>query len=210
MSSCEDIRDAIVDICQRLYQRGFIAGTEGNVSVRVDADRLWITPSGFHKGMLRADELLLIDLEGRVHDGRGRPSSETPMHLALYHSREDIQSVVHAHPPIATAMTVTGSPLATNLLPEAVMVLGDVPTVPYRLPSTWDFANMVREAMQHTNAALLENHGAVAVGTSLQVAFNVMETIERAAQIFSIAKTLGHVRPLSSEAIEALQALQAN
>lgn len=210
MSSPEQIREAIVDICQRLYQRGFIAGTEGNVSVRVDADRIWITPSGAHKGMIHADDLLLIDLEGRVRAGKGRPSSETPMHLVLYQNRDDIQSVVHAHPPISTAMTITGSPLATNLLPEAVLVLGDVPTVPYHLPSTWDFANMVGEAMQHTHAALLENHGAVAIGPSLQAAFNVMETIERAAQIFSIAKTLGHVRPLSSEAIAALQALHTN
>ena len=209
MSSPEPTREAIIDICQCLYQRGFIAGTEGNVSVRVDADRIWITPSGHHKGMMHADDLLLIDLEGRVHAGEGRPSSETPMHLVCYQRRDDIQSVVHAHPPIATAMTVTGSPLATNLLPEAVIVLGDVPTVPYHLPSTWDFAKMVGEALQYTNAALLENHGAVAVGASLQTAFNVMETIERAAQIFFLAKTLGHVRPLSSEAITALQALHA-
>lgn len=210
MSFPEQARKAIVDMCQRLYQRGFIAGTEGNVSVRVDADRIWITPSGHHKGMMHVADLLLIDLEGRVHVGQGRPSSETPMHLALYQSRDDIQSVVHAHPPIATAMTVSGHPLATHLLPEAVIVLGEVPTVPYQLPSTWDFANMVGKAMQHTNAALLENHGAVAVGPSLQAAFNVMETIERAAQIFAIAKTLGHVRPLSSEAIKALQAFHAN
>lgn len=210
MSSPNPICEAIVDICQRLYQRGFISGTEGNVSVRVDVDRIWITPSGFHKGMMHADDLLLIDLKGQVHVGQGRPSSETPMHLALYQNRDDIQSVVHAHPPISTAMTVTGSPLATNIMPEAVMVLGDVPTVPYQMPSTWEFANMVGKAMQHTNAALLENHGAVAIGPSLQAAFNVMETIERAAQIFSIAKTLGHVRPLSAEAIEALQALHAN
>jgi len=106
-------------------------------------------------------------------------------------------------------MTVTGSPLATNLLPEAVIVLGEVPTVPYHLPSTWHFANMVGEALQHTNAALLQNHGAVAVGGSLQDAFNVMETIERAAQIFFLAKTLGHIRPLSSESITDLQALHA-
>jgi L-fuculose-phosphate aldolase len=210
MSSPESICEAIVGICQRLYQRGFIVGTEGNVSVRVTTDRIWITPSGHHKGMMRPEELLLIDLEGQVHAGQGRPSSETPMHLACYQSRDDIVSVVHAHPPIATAMTVAGWSLATDLLPEAVIVLGDVPTVPYHLPSTWDFAHQVGQAIHHTNAALLENHGAVAVGSSLQAAFNTMETIERAAQIFSIAKTLGHVRPLSSEAIEALRGLRVN
>ncbi len=206
----DQTREAIIGICQRLYQRGFIAGTEGNVSVRADANRIWITPSGCHKGMMPKDDLLLIDLEGRVHIGQGRPSSETPMHLNLYQSRADIGAVVHAHPPIATAMTVTGSRLAANLLPEAVVVLGDVPTIPYQMPTTWDFGKAVSEAMQHTDAALLENHGGVAVGSTLQAAFNVMETIERAAQIFYIAKTLGHVRPLPSEAIEALQALRAN
>ncbi len=206
----DQTRVAIIDICQRLYQRGFIVGTEGNVSVRIDPDRIWITPSGLHKGMMPKDDLLLTDLEGRVLIGQGRPSSESPMHLSLYQSRADIGAVVHAHPPMATAMTVTGSRLPTNLLPEAVVVLGEVPTVSYQKPSTWDFAKAVSEAMQHTNAALLENHGAVAVGPTLQAAFNVMETIERAAHVFYIAKTLGHVRPLPSEAIEALQALRSN
>lgn len=202
-------REAIIDVCQRLYQRGFIAGTEGNVSARADASRIWITPSGLHKGMMPKDDLLLTDLEGRVLIGQGRPSSESPMHLSLYQSRADIGAIVHAHPPLATAITVTGRRLPVNLLPEAVVVLGDVPTIPYQMPSTWDFGKAVSEAMQHTDAALLENHGAVAVGPTLQAAFNVMETIERAAQIFYLAKTLGHVRPLSPEAIEALQALRS-
>jgi L-fuculose-phosphate aldolase len=201
---CHDI----IAVCQRLYQRGFLAGTEGNVSVRVAPDQIWITPSGRHKGLLQPEELLRIDPQGHVCVGHGKPSSETPMHLTLYRCRPDIQAVVHAHPPIATALTVAGYGLQMPLLPEAVVVLGEVPTVPYQLPTTWEFAAAVGEAMRQAEAALLENHGSVAVGATLQAAFNVMETVERVAQVFYLAKTLGRVHALPTAAVEALRGLR--
>lgn len=201
---CHDI----VAVCQRLYQRGFIVGTEGNVSVRVAPDQIWITPSGCHKGLLHPEQLLRIDASGQVCVGHGKPSSEMPMHLALYRYRPEIQAVVHAHPPIATALTVAGYTLQTSLLPEAVVVLGEVPTVPYHLPTTWEFAQAVAAAMPQATAALLENHGSVTIGASLQAAFDVMETVERVAQVFYLAKTLGRVHPLSAAAVEALRGLR--
>ena len=202
------LRRDIVAVCQRLYQRGFIAGTEGNVSALEGPDRLWITPSGHHKGLLQPADLLLIDLQGHVLFGNGRSSSETPMHLALYRCRPDIGAVVHAHPPLPTALTVAGYRLEPPLLPEAVVALGEVPTIPYQMPTTWQFANDVGAAMLQAEAALLENHGSVAVGATLQVAFNKMEIVERAAQILYLAKLLGRVQPLSPEAVTALQALR--
>jgi L-fuculose-phosphate aldolase len=204
----ERIRQEIVTICQHLYARGFIVGSEGNVSVRVAPDRVWITPTGCHKGFLRLEDLLLIDLQGGVHFGHGRPSSESPMHLALYRARADIQAVVHAHPPMATALTVAGCPLASALLPEAVVVLGDVPTIPYQMPTTLQFAHEVARVMRKVPAALLENHGCVTVGSTLQEAFNTIEIVERVAQIFYLAKTLGHVQALSATAVEALRTLR--
>jgi L-fuculose-phosphate aldolase len=198
----------VVRVCRRLYARGFIVGTEGNVSVRVAPDRLWITPTGHHKGQLRPEDLLLIDLEGHVHSGQGRPSSETPMHLALYQRRPDIGAVVHAHPPLATALTVARYRLDVALLPEAVVLLGEVPTVPYEMPTTAHFAQEIGAAMRHTQAALLENHGSVTIGATLQEAFNNLETVERLAQVFYLAKTLGQVHPLPPAAVEALQALR--
>jgi L-fuculose-phosphate aldolase len=204
----DGLRRDIVAVCQRLYQRGFIAGTEGNVSALEGPDRLWITPSGHHKGLLQSADLLLIDLQGHVLFGNGHPSSETPMHLALYRCRPDIRAVVHAHPPLATALTVAGYRLEPPLLPEAVVALGEVPTIPYQMPTTWQFANDIGTAMRQAEAALLENHGSVAVGATLQAAFNKMEIVERAAQIFYLAKLLGRVQPLSPEAVIALQALR--
>ena len=204
----DGLRRDIVAVCQRLYQRGFIAGTEGNVSALEGPERLWITPSGHHKGLLQSADLLLIDLQGHVLFGNGHPSSETPMHLALYRCRPDIRAVVHAHPPLATALTVAGYRLEPPLLPEAVVALGEVPTIPYQMPTTWQFANDVGTAMRQAEAALLENHGSVAVGATLQAAFNKMEIVERAAQIFHLAKLLGRVQPLSPEAVIALQALR--
>jgi len=130
------------------------------------------------------------------------------MHLALYRCRPDIGAVVHAHPPLATALTVAGYRLEPPLLPEAVVALGEVPTIPYQMPTTWQFANDVGAAMCQAEAALLENHGSVAVGATLQAAFNKMEIVERAAQILYLAKLLGRVQPLSPEAVTALQALR--
>ena len=204
----DQVRQEIVTICQYLYARGFIVGTEGNVSVRVAPDRLWITPTGCHKVFLRLDDLLLIDLDGQVLFGTGRPSSEMPMHLALYKMRSDMQAVVHAHPPMATALTVAGYSLESTLLPEAVVVLGDVPTIPYQMPTTPHFARDVAEAMRGVSAALLENHGCVTLGTTLQKAFNTMEIVERVAHIFYLAKTLGQVHPLPAAAVEALRTLR--
>jgi L-fuculose-phosphate aldolase len=208
MEHADTLRHDIVTCCQRLYQRGLLASTEGNVSALAGPDRLWITPAGSHKGFLKIEDLLLIDSRGTVHFGSGRPSSETPMHLALYRCRPDIRAVVHAHPPIATALTVAKCPLETRLLPETVVLLREVPTLPYTMPTTPEFAQKVGEGMQRVNAALLENHGGVTLGTSLQMAFNLMETLERAAQILYLAKTLGHVQPLSVTAVAALQALR--
>lgn len=207
-SPSDQIRQEIVQVCQRLYQREFIVGTEGNVSVRVATDRLWITPTGCHKGLIQLEDLVCIDLEGQVHFGRGRPSSETPMHLALYQCRPDIRAVVHAHPPVATALTVAGYNLESTLLPEAVVLLGEVPTVPYQTPTTSQFAQEIGEVMRHAEAILLENHGSVTVGSSLLTAFSRMETVERVAQIFYLAHTLGRTQPLSPTAVEALKALR--
>lgn len=204
----KQIRQQMVRVCQLLYQRGFIVGTEGNISVRVALDRLWITPTGYHKGLLHPEDLVLIDFEGRVQFGPGQPSSETPMHLALYQCRPDIRAVVHAHPPIATALTVAGYGLDPALLPEAVVALGEVPTVPYRMPTTSRFAREIGKAMRHTEAVLLESHGSVTIGSSLLNAFNRMEVVERVAQIFYLAQTLGRVQRLSSTDVAALQSLR--
>ncbi|MCZ6873828.1 MAG: class II aldolase/adducin family protein [bacterium] len=210
MPTSGHIRRDIVQVCRHLYQRGFVVGTEGNVSVRVAPNRFWITPTGCHKGLLEPGDLLLIDLDGQVHFGLGQPSSEMPMHLALYMHRPDIVAVVHAHPPLATALTVAGYTLDSMLLPESVVALGEVPTIPYQMPTTLQFAHAVGEAMCDAEAVLLEQHGSVTVGASLQAAFNRMEIVERVAQIFYLAKTLGDVRRLPSVEIEALKALRGS
>jgi L-fuculose-phosphate aldolase len=208
VTSSVPVCQEMVTVTQLLYQRGFIVGTEGNISVRVASDRCWITPTGCHKGLLRPEDLVLVDLQGRVHFGQGRPSSETPMHLALYQCRPDVRAVVHAHPPMATALTVAGYRLESALLPEAVVTLGDVPTVPYQMPTTPQFAREIGDVMRHTEAVLLENHGSVTIGSSLLDAFNRMEVVERVAQIFYLAQTLGRVQRLSETDVADLQSLK--
>ncbi|GIX46593.1 MAG: aldolase [Candidatus Tectimicrobiota bacterium] len=202
------VREEIVAVCRRLYERGLIAGTEGNVSVRVAPERVWMTPAACHKGLLVPEALVCVDMDGQVCAGQGRPSSELPMHLALYRRRPEIRAVIHAHPPVATALTVAGYRLEVALLPEAVVLLGEVPTVPYQTPTTPAFAEAVGAALQRADAALLENHGSVTVGLSLQEAFNRMETVERVAYVLYLAKSLGRVQLLPPAAVASLRALR--
>ncbi|RKY58435.1 MAG: class II aldolase/adducin family protein, partial [Candidatus Latescibacterota bacterium] len=130
------LRRDIIHVCQRMYQRGYVAANDGNVSARVSEDRILITPSGMSKGFIREDQLILCDMEGKVISGNLKPSSELPMHLMVYRERPDVNAVVHAHPVVATGFAVAGIPLAQCVLPEVVLTVGAVPVAEYGTPST--------------------------------------------------------------------------
>lgn len=201
-----DVRDAILDVCRRLHAEGLITATEGNVSAR-DGDSLWITAGGLRKGELSRDGLVRTDLTGRVVEGRARPSSELPLHLAVYGVRPDVAGIVHAHPPHATAFAVAGIPLDQPILAEAVLLMGAVPLVPYEPPSTEALAQAVGATSQRAEVVLLANHGAVALGETLDRALERMETLEHLARVTLLAGLLGGPRPLSAAKVEALLSL---
>ena len=199
-------RTAIVRVCRRLWERGLIAGPDGNVSVRLGVDRLLVTPSGGSKVDVGEDDLLEVDLAGRVLVGAGRASSELAMHLAIYRARPDVGAVVHAHPPTATGFAVAGETLPDGVLPELICQMGAVALVPYFTPGTPAAATAFAPYLSGHEAFLLANHGATTVGATLDAAHQRMESLEHAARILLAARLLGRVTPLTAEQRAALQA----
>ncbi len=206
MSSQTDVAAAIVAAGRRLYERRILASYEGNISVRIGADRLLTTATGAHKGRLGDTDLVLVDLTGASLSD-GEPSSELKLHLAIYGERPEVQAVVHAHPPIATGYAVAGKQPPAALA-EVVTFLGCVPVAPYGTPSTPGLADSVRAPIREFDVVLLANHGAVAVGTSLEQAEERMVQLEHFAQIALVAHLLGGPRHFSRAQIDELSALR--
>lgn len=204
MHSIYAIRKEIIGVCKRMYNRGYVASNDGNVSARISEDRVLATPTGMSKGFLVEEQLILCDMDGGVVSGELRPSSELKMHLMVYQERPDVNGVVHAHPPIATGFTVAGIPLAQCVLPEVVITLGSIPTAEYGTPSTEEIPNSIQKYIQEYDAFLLANHGALTIGPNALSAYHKMETMEHFAHITFVARQLGGVRVLSEENVEKL------
>jgi L-fuculose-phosphate aldolase len=199
-------RSGIVRVCRRMYERGYIAGTDGNVSVRLSDGDLLVTPSGVHKGDLAEADLVLADPEGRPRSSKGRrPTSELLMHLLCYEVRPEVRAVVHAHPVSAVALALSGVSLANCILPESCLSLGFILTAPYATPGTEEVPSSIRDLVRRADAVLLDRHGSLTVGPSLQVAYNRLESVEHTAKITLAARTLGEVRPLSERSVEKLR-----
>ena len=198
-------RDDLVLYGRRLYEKGFVAATDGNLSVRLEGGGFLATPTGLPKGELRPELMAELDAEG--HPVSGRVSSEWPMHLEVYKALPEASAVVHAHPPFATALACAGLAIDRPMLSEVVMSLGTVPLVPFELPSTEDLARKVAEGLRGHVAVLLANHGAVTVGPDIRSAYYRMETLEQTARVFLYAQLLGGARTIPAPAVEALKAL---
>jgi L-fuculose-phosphate aldolase len=196
---------AIVRVCRRLYERGLVAGPDGNVSVRLADNTILVTPSGVSKVEVAPEDLVVVNLEGRVLSGSGVPSSELRMHLKIYERRSDARAVVHAHPPVATGFAVAGEGFVAPVLPEVILQMGVVPLVPYVTPGTQAFADSFEPWLEHHDAFLLANHGATTLGPSVDVAHQRMESLEHAARILLTARMLGTVHELSASDVQALR-----
>jgi L-fuculose-phosphate aldolase len=202
------LREEIVRVCHRLYERGLIAGAEGNVSARLSDRRLLITPAGRAKIDVSASDLVVIAPSGKGVAGAGRPSSELGMHLRIYERRQDVGAVVHAHPPLATAFGVAGEDLMVPVLPEIVVLTGGVPLVPYATPGSVALADAIEPFLEHHDAFLMANHGATSLGSNLSIAHERMESLEHAARILLAARALGRVTRLTDSQRDALLALR--
>ena len=199
-----DIALAIARVCRRLYERGLIAGPDGNVSARLGDGSILITPNGRSKVDVDAASLLRVAPDGQVLDGEGRPSSEMRMHLRIYQRRADVKAVVHAHPPVATGFGVAGQSLPASVLPEVILQMGTIPLVPYATPGTDALPDSMEAFLMKHDAFLLANHGATTVGPTLDIAHQRMESLEHAARILLVARSLGTVNELSAADVMAL------
>ena len=205
----QEEREAVCRVGKLLYDRGYVAANDGNISVRVGEGRLLITPSGVSKGRMTPDMLLVTDLDGTVIEGNRHPSSEGKMHLEVYRGRPDVNAVVHAHPPVSTAFAVCRRGLETPYLSELVAGLGQVPCTPsFAMLSTEEVPHSVRPYLADHNALLLANHGALAWGGDLWEAFDRLETVEHTAKIVLNAQLLGGGIPLTEEEVVRLQGLR--
>ena len=205
----QEEREAVCRVGKLLYDRGYVAANDGNISVRIGEGRLLITPSGVSKGRMTPDMLLVTDLDGTVIEGNRHPSSEGKMHLEVYRGRPDVNAVVHAHPPVSTAFAVCRRGLETPYLSELVAGLGQVPCTPsFAMLSTEEVPQSVRPYLADHNALLLANHGALAWGGDLWEAFDRLETVEHTAKIVLNAQLLGGGIPLTEEEVVRLQGLR--
>ena len=178
----------ILDIGRRLYERQYVAANDGNISIRVEDDRIWVTPAGVSKGYMTEDMLVCVDPDGNILSGTAKPSSETGMHLRLYRENPAIRAVVHAHPVNATSFAVARVPLDTALMTESVLGLGVVPVTEYAVTGSPAIADSVAPFCHDYNALLLANHGALTWGVDAMQAYYRMETLECCA---AVMKNLG-------------------
>jgi L-fuculose-phosphate aldolase len=188
-------------------ERGLIAGTDGNIAVRLGPDRVLVTPRGLSKGDLVPGDLVEVSLDGRTLRGHRQPSSELDLHFTILRARTDVGAVVHAHPPTATGFAVAGEAFDECVLPELILQVGWVPLAPYGTPGTAELGERVAPYVAEHNALLLANHGAVTMGATLTLALHRMESLEHAARILLVARLLGRVQELSAADVSRLTAL---
>jgi L-fuculose-phosphate aldolase len=201
------LRQQICEIGRRIYEKGFVAANDGNISTRLDAGGVLTTPTGVSKGFMTPESLVVVDLDGRSLSG-GRPSTEIAMHLFIYRERPEVQAVVHAHPLYSTGFATAGLALEECVTAEIIATLGSIPLAPYGTPSTEKLPETLRPYLHHGDAFLLANHGAVTVGRELWEAYYKMERLEHYAQIIFISRQLGGEKMLPRNQVQELFGLR--
>ena len=197
-------RQSIVQVGRLVFDKGWVAANDGNISVRLDDRRILATPTGVSKGMMAPEDLIVCDLEGNKTEGRLERTSEITMHTTIYRLRPDVQAVVHAHPPVSTGFAVAGRPLNMAMLPEVVVGLGCVPLAEYALPGTPALSESLLPFIPKYDALLMSNHGVVCYGDTLMKAYFRMETVEHFARIALVAELLGGPKLLPRVEVDKL------
>lgn len=193
------LRAELVALSRKLHANGWVANHDGNISVRLHGERLLITPTAYSKADVDDASLIIVDMQGKVLEGRKKPFSELELHLAAYRARPEVDVVLHAHPVTATAFGLTGQELAPIAMPEVVVSLGDrIPTVPRAMPKTPEVVKGVEAAAAQVDAMLLSGNGALTLGPDLNLALLRMELVEHYAKILLAARQLGPVQMLPS------------
>jgi len=202
-------RREIVLYGRKLHECGQVAAMDGNLSVRLDDERILATPTSMCKGMMQPSDLVIVDLEGRRLAGHREVSSEIAMHLLIYKRRPDVRGIVHAHPPTATGFAAAGIALNQPLVCEVVIGLGSIPLAKYGTPGTPELSEALEPLIPQYDAILMSNHGVVTYAADLHHAYMKMETVEHFAQIALVTHLLGRQQPLGSQDLEKLMLVRS-
>src|SRR5688572_5132013 len=204
MQDIQELKQAICDIGDRIYKRGFAAANDGNITVRLNENEVLCTPTMCCKGFLTPDDICLVNMEGEQLGGRKKRSSEALLHLEIMKARPDVNSVVHCHPPHATAFAITREPIPQAVLPEVEVFLGEVPIAPYETPGSKKFAETILPFVHKSNVIILANHGTVSYGESVERAYWWTEILDSYCRILILARQLGPIHYLSQEKTQEL------
>lgn len=210
----EHLREQICQIGRLMHQNGYIDGSSGNISARLGDNRILCTPSGLAKGFMSPAQLIVVDMDSNRVDepdeanAHLRPTSEILMHLECYRQRDDIQGVVHAHPPTAVALTIAGIGMDQCMVPEAIVILGVIPTTPYATPASAENRDAIRDLIREHDGLMLAYHGSLTVADNVWNAYMRLETLEHTAKIMYMAHQLGRIIPLPSHQIDKLIAMR--
>ena len=199
-----DAAKRVVATSKRMVNCGFVVGTWGNVSTRIE-EKFVITPSGMNYDKLSPKDMVIVDMDGNVVEGRWNPSIETPLHMAIYKARKDVNAIVHTHSIFASAVAVARCGIPPIIEDLVQVVGGEVNVATYALPGTKELAENVVKELSDKNAVLLANHGVVGVGRGLEEAFMVCEIVEKSAQILIYSKMLGNPVILNAEDVKHLR-----
>ncbi len=200
----------LVEICHKVYAKGFVAAYDGNISFRTSNNSVLITRSGICKGDVTEKDIVEIDLNGKSLSGNKKISTEHKIHLYAYKKRKEINAVVHCHPTYATTFALLGEGLDKHYLPEVFLTIGKVPLCKYATPSTEGVHKSLDPFIKYSWAMLLENHGAVTLGKNLDDAYFKMEKLEHAAKIILLARLIGKPRELSKKNIDDILRIAQN
>lgn len=200
----DKLRQQICEVGQKLYDKGFVAANDGNISVKISDNEILVTPTGVSKGGMKPEEMVKMSLDGQIIESNGRPSSEVKMHIQVYLINPSVNAVVHAHPPIATAFAVARKPMEKPIIAEAVVNLGVVPVADFALPGTTDVPDSIKPYVKDYNAVLLANHGLLTWGVDLKEAFFRMESVEHYGKVLLYVDQIGGAHEFTSNEIEEL------
>ena len=201
-------KDDFIYWARKMYDRGLMPSTSGNISMLSDDDNIFITASGSASGDLWMDDIVKINMEGELLEGVKKPSSEKLMHVEIYKIRPDIRAIIHSHSPEITSFAVCGLPLNEALMPEFVYQFGNVPVAKYELPGSIELAHKVKEQFILHNAVLMENHGIVVGGKNLKEAFYALETLQAYCKTYLCTEILGERKTLTKKQIKAIEGLK--
>jgi len=205
-----ELREQMCLVGRLMRQNGYIDGKSGNLTARLDPERILATPSGSAKGFMNPDQLMIVNIDdGKTANDQSRPTSELAMHLECYKQRADVQGVVHAHPPTAVALTLVGYDFQQCILPEMVMLLGLVPTIPYATLASSENLDAISQLIVEHDAIMLSHHGSLTVAATLWDAYLRLESLEHSARILYMAAQMpGGIRTIPSQQLEKVLAIR--